>query len=146
MGERSKIALALCALTLAVYAEVGTHAFVDFDDTKHIAQNPDVAPGWSAERMVRVFTHPHFGDFIPLTYLSLQLDRSLFGPAQPRALSLRSVAWANASFAPVLPADAQLLERAEEQPRPPARLGAGERERGNPREQAAKRECGLEAR
>ena len=76
MGERSKIALALCALTLAVYAEVGTHAFVDFDDTKHIAQNPDVAPGWSAERMVRVFTHPHFGDFIPLTYLSLQLDRS----------------------------------------------------------------------
>ncbi|HKA14078.1 MAG TPA: tetratricopeptide repeat protein, partial [Myxococcota bacterium] len=80
MGERSKIALALCALTVAIYAEVGAHAFVDFDDTKHIALNPDVAPGWSPERMVRVFTHPHFGDFIPLTYVSLQVDRSLFGP------------------------------------------------------------------
>jgi tetratricopeptide (TPR) repeat protein len=80
VGERSKIALALIALTVAVYAEVGTHEFVDLDDTKHITGNPDVAPGWSAERMVRVFVRPHFGDFIPLTYVSLQLDRSLFGP------------------------------------------------------------------
>lgn len=80
MGERSKIALALIALTVAVYAEIGSHEFVDFDDTKHITRNPDVATGWSPERMVRVFTSPYYGDFIPLTYVSLQLDRSLFGP------------------------------------------------------------------
>ena len=36
VGERSKIALALVALTVAVYAEIGTHEFVDYDDTKHI--------------------------------------------------------------------------------------------------------------
>ncbi len=82
--------LALCALTAAVYAEVGTHAFVDFDDTKHIALNPDVAPGWSLERMVRVFTRPHFGDFIPLTYVSLQLDRSLFGPGPAGTLCVNA--------------------------------------------------------
>ncbi len=80
MPDRRWIALLLPVLVLAVFAQVRDHEFVDYDDRKHIVENPDVASGLSAKSALRVFTRPHYGDFIPLTYLSLQLDRSLFGP------------------------------------------------------------------
>ena len=79
MRERPLIALLLVLLTLAVFAQVRGHDFVDFDDVKHIVENPDAAPGLEPARVLRVFTRPHYGDFVPLTYLSLQLDRTLFG-------------------------------------------------------------------
>lgn len=74
------IALALAALAFAVFGQVHDHEFVDYDDLKHIVQNPDLANGLSAESIVKVFTRPHYGDFVPLTYVSLLLDRALFGP------------------------------------------------------------------
>ncbi|MFQ5416443.1 MAG: hypothetical protein ACE5FL_05255, partial [Myxococcota bacterium] len=78
--EHRLIVLLLLVLTFAVFAQVGNHEFVVFDDQKFIVNNPDVSHGLSLEAIARVFTNPHNGDFIPLTYVTLQIDRTLFGP------------------------------------------------------------------
>ena len=80
MQGRHWIALGLALATFGLYAQVSQHEFLDYDDTKHIVLNPDVQAGLSPSAVWKVFTRPHYGDFIPLTYVSLQLDHSLFGP------------------------------------------------------------------
>lgn len=72
-------AAALVALVFAVYAGVGGHAYLNLDDDVYVTRNPWVRNGlgWTSVRWA--FTTVHEAYWIPLTWLSLMLDCSLFG-------------------------------------------------------------------
>ena len=98
MWTRAAIALGLVALTLAVFLQVRRHDFVDFDDLTDIARNEDLRASSPADALRLAFTKTISGNWVPLTILSLQSDRALYGsePAgylltQPRAARARDL-------------------------------------------------------
>lgn len=72
-------AAALVVLLLAVYARTWGHAFVEFDDPLYVTANPGVLAGLSWDGLAWAFTTPRAFVFHPLTWLSYQLDVTLFG-------------------------------------------------------------------
>ena len=79
MPVRSLLALALLALTCAVYAQVGGHAFVDWDDPVGILDNPALRATGPVDAVVRAFTSTLNANWIPLTVLSLQANYAVHG-------------------------------------------------------------------
>jgi tetratricopeptide (TPR) repeat protein len=73
------IALALAALTIAIYAPVRDAGFLSFDDPQYVTENPHIARGltWSGIRWA--LTAQHAANWHPLTWVSHMLDISLFG-------------------------------------------------------------------
>ncbi|MBF0285467.1 MAG: hypothetical protein HQL51_13530 [Magnetococcales bacterium] len=73
--------LLLAGLALAAYHRVGTLNFVNLDDPHYLTHNPMVAAGLSWEGVRQAFSLQVgvFGLWMPLTWLSLMLDVSLFG-------------------------------------------------------------------
>jgi tetratricopeptide (TPR) repeat protein len=73
----------ICALLLlsilAVYAQVRSHDFVNYDDPQYVTQNPQVRAGLTWHGVVWAFTSAHDSNWIPLTWLSHMLDGELFG-------------------------------------------------------------------
>jgi tetratricopeptide (TPR) repeat protein len=88
---RAAISLALVAATFAVYGRVAGHEFVDLDDRIVIIQNPIVREGLTAEGVVRAFREPAEANWVPLTWISLQLGYQLHGLA-PSGFLLGNVA------------------------------------------------------
>jgi tetratricopeptide (TPR) repeat protein len=78
---RVAIALALVAATLAVYGRVARHDFVDLDDRIVILENPLVLAGGSPASALRAFREPAEANWVPLTWISLQLGYELHGLA-----------------------------------------------------------------
>ena len=76
---RVAIALALVAATLAVYGRVVRHDFVDLDDRIVIVENPLVRAGFTPESALRAFREPAEANWVPLTWISLQLGYQLHG-------------------------------------------------------------------
>jgi tetratricopeptide (TPR) repeat protein len=74
--QRYFIAFALVAATLAVYRPVCNYAFVNLDDPDYVPCNPLVLAG-----PLPAFTTIHAGYWIPLTWISYQLDYALSGPS-----------------------------------------------------------------
>lgn len=89
-GPRVAIALALAVATLAVYAPVVRHGFVDYDDAEYVFRNPRVRAGLSAEGIAWAFTSVEAANWHPLTWLSHMLDCQMFGlrPAGHHATNL----------------------------------------------------------
>jgi len=87
---RAAIALALAVATLAVYAPVLRHGFVDYDDDEYVFRNAHVRAGLTAEGIVWAFTSVESANWHPLTWLSHMLDCELFGlrPAGHHATNL----------------------------------------------------------
>jgi hypothetical protein len=82
--DRSKqLILGLCLLLVAgvaaVYVRVGGFDFVDYDDPFYVTRNPQVLAGLTWDGVKWAFTTMHAGNWIPLVWLSLMTDRSLFG-------------------------------------------------------------------
>ncbi|MFK7895833.1 MAG: tetratricopeptide repeat protein [Myxococcota bacterium] len=73
-------ALALCALTLFVYHDVGAHQFVDFDDYEYIVDNPYLDGHLSLEDIRRAFSEPYKSNWAPLMSISLAVSDALYGP------------------------------------------------------------------
>jgi Tfp pilus assembly protein PilF len=86
------IALALVLLTALVYAQVLGHDFVDLDDGLYVVNNPHVTTGLTVENIRWAFTTGHAANWHPLTWLSHQLDVSLFG-LNPGLHHAVSVGW-----------------------------------------------------
>lgn len=74
------ICLFLIVATAAVYWQVMNFDFVDFDDHKYVPENSMVQQGLTRESIRWAFTSKHASNWFPLTWLSLMLDRHLFGP------------------------------------------------------------------
>jgi tetratricopeptide (TPR) repeat protein len=90
---RSKTALAigvaLGLVTLALYAPVLGHAFVNYDDELYVTSNPIVRQGWTWQGFIWSWTTGCASNWHPLTWLSHLTDCSLFGlhPAGHHATS-----------------------------------------------------------
>lgn len=80
----------LVAVTLAAFAGVLQNDFVNFDDDVYVTQNPYTAKGLSRAGFRYAWSTFDSGNWIPLTFLSYQLDVTLFGlrPAAFHATSL----------------------------------------------------------
>ncbi|HVN37033.1 MAG TPA: hypothetical protein VMW19_02535 [Myxococcota bacterium] len=70
---------AIALATFAVYAPVRHHEYVDLDDYAGILLNPDLQVHSLREALVVSFKRPVVSSSVPLTTLSLQLDRALYG-------------------------------------------------------------------
>jgi Flp pilus assembly protein TadD len=78
MTER-RIALAVAAGTLALFARSAGNGFVSLDDPSYILENAPVRRGLTLSGAVWAFTTSHSFNWHPLTWLSHMLDVTLFG-------------------------------------------------------------------
>ncbi len=85
------VAAGLVAATLVVYAQVGTHAFVAWDDNVSVYENPNLGLGLSWEGLRWALTANYVGNWVPLTCLSMLADAELHGPS-PAGTLLTNVA------------------------------------------------------
>ncbi len=74
------ICLTLMLITAAVFYQVCTYDFVNFDDPVYIYENPNIQAGITPETIKWAFTASYFANWYPLTWLSHMLDWQLFGP------------------------------------------------------------------
>ena len=96
MGESNRRALALVAVALvlvvaAVYGRVIHQQFVNFDDYIYVLENPNVRAGLTWNGLRAHLTEPYAAYWLPLTWTSLALDVSLWGPSAP-AMKITNVA------------------------------------------------------
>jgi protein O-mannosyl-transferase len=73
------VAAAIVLAVCAAYAHVLQCGFVNFDDGSHVTDNPCVRGGFSWENVRSAFSGWHACLWIPLTWVSLMTDVSLFG-------------------------------------------------------------------
>jgi tetratricopeptide (TPR) repeat protein len=73
------IATALAVASLAVYGQVISHQFINFDDDLYIRDNPMVNGGLTLKGIAWAFTTFHSAIWHPLTWLSHMVDSQLFG-------------------------------------------------------------------
>jgi protein O-mannosyl-transferase len=84
------IALALAGIAFAAFAPSIGHGFIVFDDPYYVFRNPYVRNGCTPANIRWAFTAFEIGNWHPLTWLSLQLDASLWG-TDPRGFHLTNV-------------------------------------------------------
>jgi tetratricopeptide (TPR) repeat protein len=84
--------VALLALTLVAYLPLWHNGFVDFDDELYITTNPQVIQGLTWPGFRWAWTNCHAKYWQPLSWLSLQLDASLFSTDSPDGQRLLSPA------------------------------------------------------
>lgn len=73
------IALFLTAAVLAIYWQVGGHAFIYYDDEEYILLNARLRLGFTAENIGWFLKHSLSSNWHPLTWFSHLLDVGLFG-------------------------------------------------------------------
>ncbi len=79
-GRRTAIGCLLLVLaTLAVYAPLGGHDFVDYDDQTYVTRNPLVQDGLAWPAMREAFISFRGANWHPLAWLSHMTDVTLFG-------------------------------------------------------------------
>jgi tetratricopeptide (TPR) repeat protein len=84
-------AVALAGVTFVVFLPSLRCQFVNFDDPQYVSKNPQVKGGLSGEGVYWAFTTYHAANWHPLTWLSLQLDATLWGGAKPFGFHLTNV-------------------------------------------------------
>jgi hypothetical protein len=67
-------------ITAAVFYQVYTYDFVDYDDPGYVYENPNIQAGITPEAIKWAFSTGHASNWHPLTWLSHMLDWQLFGP------------------------------------------------------------------
>jgi len=73
------ICLTLVLATSAVYYQVYSYEFVNFDDPVYVFANPNIRTGLTLTTIKWAFTAGYAGNWHPLTWLSHALDWQLFG-------------------------------------------------------------------
>jgi tetratricopeptide (TPR) repeat protein len=73
------VCTALVLVTLAVFGRACANGFVNFDDTFYASDNHRVQGGLTADNVRWTLTSTEHANWHPLTWLSLQLDATLYG-------------------------------------------------------------------
>ncbi len=73
------VCIILSIIIFAVYRPVRKHEFIGFDDQAYVSDNPNVLGGLNWQNIKWAFTTGHAANWHPLTWLSHQLDCTLFG-------------------------------------------------------------------
>ena len=93
------VAAALVVATLAVYAPVRSHEFVNYDDPDYVTANPHVLRGLTSDGVVWALTTTRPHNWHPLTWLSHMLDVTFFGAnAGPQLLENAALHAASAAL------------------------------------------------
>jgi Flp pilus assembly protein TadD len=71
----------LCVAVLLIYGQTAGFQFINLDDNYYIQENPAVLSGLNWSLVKWAFTTFHAANWHPLTWMSLALDVSLFGPS-----------------------------------------------------------------
>lgn len=71
--------VAIVGLVLVAYRSVQYNAYINYDDSQYIISNEKVQSGLSWDGVVWAFTTTSASNWHPLTWISLQLDQTLFG-------------------------------------------------------------------
>lgn len=87
----SLICFLLAAVTIAVYWQAGRLDFVNYDDEGYVYGNEHVRQGLSWDNVKWAFTTSSAANYHPLTWLSFELDSTLFD-VSPRGFHLVNVA------------------------------------------------------
>ena len=74
------VCAALSVVTFAVYYQVHSFEFVNYDDPDYLYNNPNIQAGITPHSIKWAFTTGYAANWHPLTWLSHILDRQLFGP------------------------------------------------------------------
>jgi len=83
--------LVLCLATAAVYWQTSHYAFIAYDDDQYVYENPHVQAGLTLSGAAWAWTTFFYAYWHPLTWISLMLDRQLFG-SNPGGFHLMNVA------------------------------------------------------
>ncbi len=73
------ICLALTLASVAVYCQVGSYEFVNYDDPPYVSENSNIQHGITLKAVEWAFTSGYAANWHPLTWLSHMLDWQLFG-------------------------------------------------------------------
>ncbi len=73
----------LCLITLAVYGQILAFDFINYDDPGFVSLNPHVMGGLTRENVLWAFSTSEMGIWHPLTWISYQLEVTLFGANNP---------------------------------------------------------------
>ncbi len=73
------LAWSLALLTVFIYLPVVHCPFINYDDNEYVTQNPAVSKGITPANLAWAFTAFHSGNWHPLTWISHQMDCTLFG-------------------------------------------------------------------
>jgi hypothetical protein len=73
------ISILLTVVTLAVYWQVNSHAFINLDDQAYIYENSQVMGGLTGSSVAWAFTSVDYFYWQPVTWLSHMLDVELYG-------------------------------------------------------------------
>src|SRR5580692_12809825 len=84
------ICLCLVVVTAAVYSPAARLGFVNYDDDGYLYGNSHVAAGVTWPNIKWALRTRDMSNYHPLTWLSYELDVSLFGVA-PRAMHIENV-------------------------------------------------------
>jgi len=79
MRNRLLVCVFLAVATLAVYWQVESYEFVNYDDDDYISDNSHVQQGLTGDSIIWAFTATHVANWHPLTWLSHMLDCQLYG-------------------------------------------------------------------
>lgn len=74
---RLAISIGLVALCFAAYARLWANDFIDLDDERYVTTNPHVYTGLTAENAAWAMSTFYAGLWVPLVWLSFQLDASI---------------------------------------------------------------------
>jgi tetratricopeptide (TPR) repeat protein len=79
--RRQNFAVCVCLVLLvaAVFGQTARFAFINYDDSENVYDNPVVQNGLSLKGIVWAFTHAQVSNWIPITTLSHMADCQLFG-------------------------------------------------------------------
>jgi tetratricopeptide (TPR) repeat protein len=82
-GSAARVRLAICiglaALVFTAFIPVLRNGFVGYDDPDYVTANPHVNTGVTARNVLWAATAAHANNWHPLTWISHQLDSSVFG-------------------------------------------------------------------
>jgi tetratricopeptide (TPR) repeat protein len=73
------ICVLLAILTAAVFSEVRSHEFINYDDYEYVVANPHVTGGLTISNIAWAFASTREANWFPLTWMSHMLDIQLFG-------------------------------------------------------------------
>jgi tetratricopeptide (TPR) repeat protein len=73
------VAVVLVVATLAVYAQVRHHEFLNYDDNIYLIDNPLLHRGLSVDSLSWAFTTDYAANWFPLTWLSFLIEYELHG-------------------------------------------------------------------
>jgi tetratricopeptide (TPR) repeat protein len=73
-------AFGLAGVAFAVFVRAAGYEFVNFDDPAYVTENPLVYQGLTREGIIWAFQTFRLANWHPLTWLSFQLDATLWGP------------------------------------------------------------------